>query len=427
MKNQLLFTKPSCRLIKMAIYLMMLNFLFSCGKQKENLPTQNSISRAASNSEDYFEHKVDPELAQHFTVSYHGNYKIVKTDATFYNNEKESDGEKLEDVLVLVQKGTTPPILEGILKGASIIDIPVETVAVNVQHSESFLRELGLENHINTIGGLYSYNNEMRNKAIEGELGQVGYSWHSPPNIEVLIERKPDVFLMTMASMEHNESLEKCRQLDIPTAAVFDWAEKDYLARAEWIKFYALFFNAEEKANTVFRGIKDRITSLKALTVGLSEPESAIWGYYLNKQRWLMQINSFSGQYMRDAGLDNILLANTKPNADGTQVLSTEELLTKGKNAEHWIIGDIHASALPQEEIMSSFEAWRSGQLYHNMERVNPKTNSSDWYATAIVRPDTVVADLIKLAHPELLPGYLPTFLGYYDKETQKASVNELE
>jgi iron complex transport system substrate-binding protein len=51
------------------------------------------------------------------------------------------------------------------------------------------------------------------------------------------------------------------------------------------------------------------------------------------------------------------------------------------------------------------------------MERVNHKTNASDWYATAIVRPDTVLADLIKLVHPELLPDYQPVFMGMYDKK----------
>ncbi len=159
--------------------------------------------------------------------------------------------------------------------------------------------------------------------------------------------------------------------------------------------------------------------SLKALTADLPRKESAIWGFYTSKQRWLMQLTSFAGQYMRDAGLENILLATTKPNANGRQTLTTEELLLKGKEAEHWIIGDIHAGPLPQEELMSSFHAWNSGQLYHNLTRVDPKTNTSDWYATAIVRPDTVLADLIKLTHPELLPGYQPVFMGLYDKSTQ--------
>jgi len=387
---------------------------------------ESSQYEEADNNQDFFLHKVQPEYAQHFAVSYHGNYKIVKTDATFYPDGKQADGKSRQDILVLVQKGTQPPPLTGDLQEAQVIYIPVETVAVNVQHSESFLRELGLVERINAIGGLFSYDDVMRNKALSGEIGQVGYSWHSPPNIEVLLERKPDLFLMTLASMEQTESLEKCRQLDIPTAAVFDWAEQDYLARAEWLKFYALFFNAEEQANLVFQEIADRIDTLKTLAA-TTEKESAIWGYYMDKGRWLVQLESFPAQYMRDANLDNLLLKNTEADADGVQSLTTEQLLTRGKDATHWMIGDIHASPLPQEEIMSSFRAWNSGQLYHNMKRLDPKSNTSDWYATAIVRPDTVLADLIKLVHPELLQDYTPVFIGRYDKQTQGAASSDLQ
>ena len=405
-------------MIKKYTYLFSILCLFACGQAQKEQPVQETTvqSSDASNSKDYFAHKVSPKYAQHFTVSYHENYKVVKSNATFYpNRQKKVDGKDKNDLLVLVQKGTTAPPLTGELKGAQVISIPVDTVAVNIQHSESYLRELGLVERINAIGGLYSYDEKMRAKAVSGVVGQIGYSWHSPPIIEVLLERKPDLFLMTMPSMAYTESLDKCRQLGIPTVAVFDWAEQDYLARAEWLKFYSLFFNAEAKANEVFEEIANQIDKLKKLAA-TSKKESAIWGYYTSKSRWLVELSSFPAQYLRDANLENVLLENTAANANGIQSLTTEQLLTRAKEAEHWVIGDIHAALLPKENIMSSFRAWNSGQLYHNMERVRPKTNTADWYATAIVRPDTVLADLIKLIHPELLPDYKPVFMGVYQK-----------
>ncbi|WP_422080603.1 ABC transporter substrate-binding protein [Ulvibacterium sp.] len=371
-------------------------------------------------TKDYFLTKVDIEYAKKFTVAYHDNYKIVRTNATFGDGDSSpTESEDVKDVTVLVQNGTEPPVLKGPLQNATVIYIPVQTVGVNVQHSESYLREIGRENHINAIGGLYSYNDEMRGKALSGTIGQIGYSWHSPPNFEVLLQRKPEVFLMTLASLDHRESLDKCRQLGIPTAAVFDWAESDYLARAEWIKFYALFFNAEKEANQVFGDIKNKIEALKSLTQNVELKESALWGFYTSKQRWKMHINSIPAQYMVDAGLKNALANNTKANADGAQTLTTEELLFKGKDVQHWIIGDIHSGPLPQEDIMNNFESWRTGKLYHNMERIKPKKNTSDWYAKAIVRPDIVLEDLIKLVYPQLLPDHTPVFMGQYDKVAQ--------
>ncbi len=405
---------------KKIVIILLLLLLNACGNpgSKNDAAGHSETGVITDSSKDYFQDKVQVLHARHFSVRYHDNYKIVKTDATFYPQGKEEVGEDQKDLLVLVQKGTQAPVLEGDLQGATIISIPVYNVAVNIQHSESFLRELGLADRITAIGGLYSYNDEMRTKALNGDLGHVGYSWHGPPNLEVLLERKPDLFLMTLASMAHTESLEKCRTLEIPTAAVFDWAEQDYLARAEWIKFYSLFFNAEQEANRVFQEIADRIAQLKAITAQVPQ-ETAMWGYYTSKSRWLVQLSNFPAQYMRDANLKNVLLGHIKPNANGVESLSSEQLLLYGKEAEHWIIGDIHASPLPKETIMSSFQAWNSRHLYHNMKRVDPKSNTSDWYATAIVRPDTVLADLVRLVHPELLSGHQPVFMDIFKKDSR--------
>lgn len=397
----------------------MASFLvFSCKPEtkKERSATNLSITVGP----DVFEHKAVPKYAKRFMVDYHENYKVVRTNAILFDNSsEEAESSDVEDILVLVQRGTNPPELKGSLKNATVITIPVKTVAVNVQHSESYLREIGLDNRINAIGGLYSYDDKMREKAMDGALGQIGYSWHSPPNFEVLLERRPETFIMTLASLSHKESLDKCRQFGIPTAPVFDWAEYDYLARAEWVKFYALFFNAEKEANEVFERIENKINNLKALTKNIEVKESALWGYYSSKQRWIMQINSIPAQYLKDAGLENALVNNTKANADGFQALNTEELLLKGKDAKHWVIGDIHAAPLPQEEIMNHFESWRTGNLYHNVKRVKPKVNTSDWYAKAIVRPDMVLEDLIHLAYPQLLPDHTLIFMGRYDKNTE--------
>ncbi len=400
------------------IFLMVFFFLLGC--KSENKKEQVVSGTRAIPDWNTSGHKVVPKYAKKFSVSYHGTYKVVRTNATLFDDRSEDGGSTdIEDVMVLVQKGTEPPELKGELQNATIIHIPVESVAVNVQHSESYLREIGLESHINAIGGLYSYNNDMREKALNGTIGQIGYSWHSPPNFEVLLQRKPEVFLMTLASLGHRESLDKCRQFGIPTVTVFDWAEFDYLARAEWIKFYSLFFNAEKEANKVFEAIESKINGLKDLTRNIKVKESALWGYYSSKQRWIMQINSIPAQYLVDAGLENVLSNNTKANADGFQALTTEELLLKGKEAKHWVIGDIHAAPLPQERIMNHFESWRANKLYHNLKRVKPKENTSDWYAKAIVRPDIVLEDLIRLVYPHLLPEHIPVFMGFYDKVSE--------
>ncbi len=141
------------------------------------LPEQVDRTGPIKPTKAFFEHRVSPEFIRHFTVSYHDNYKVVKTDAAFYPRSEETTGRHQQDIVVLVQKGTTPLSLNGPLADADIVYVPVETVAINGHHAECFLRELGLESHINAIGSLYSFKGEMREKAISGKVGQIGYNW----------------------------------------------------------------------------------------------------------------------------------------------------------------------------------------------------------------------------------------------------------
>lgn len=356
------------------------------------------------------------KYAKHFTVSYHKDYKVVKTN-TVLRNANGKEAEPIEDVMVLLPKGVQAPALAGELKNASIIRVPVSSVAINLESTESFLDELGLLESIVAVGGLISYNDSIREKAKSGTIGQIGYSWHSPPNIEVLLQRNPDVFFMLLSNLNYAASLEKCRTLGIPVATDFSWAENHYLAKAEWIKYYALFFNEEEKAAQIFDKIEEKVNLLKDKVATLEKRPTAIWGYYTGNDRWLVHRNSVEAQFLEDAGLVNLFGDSLAPIRNMGEPISTEQLMKEGKEVDHWITGDSHSYTMPSEEIMSVFKAWRENNIYHNMKRIKYEANAYDWYSSARVRPDLVLQDLISLCHPELLPEAETVYMGKLSKD----------
>ena len=63
---------------------------------------------------DYFPDKVDVQYANHFSVSYHGHYKIVRTHADVKAWQSDDPPEYIEDVVVLVQAGTPRPEPENV-------------------------------------------------------------------------------------------------------------------------------------------------------------------------------------------------------------------------------------------------------------------------------------------------------------------------
>ena len=376
-------------------------------------------------SRDYFETKVEVSYAKNFHVSYHGHYKVVRTNASL--SSWEGGGTEIkEDVMVLVQKGTPAPSLTGDLSGATVIPIPAERVAVNIENGEVYISELGLFDRVVAVGGAISYDDEIRNSVLNKELVQVGYSWHQPANLELLLASQTDLFLMNLSNLDFAGTLEKSRELGIPTASVFEWAEQDYLGKAEWIKFYSLFFNAEAIANERFGEMVSRVEELKSLALETSERPTMIWGYYAGKDRWMVHTNSVEAQYMRDAGFVNLMEDFSKPIRNNGEPVSSEALLSKAHTADHWVIGDVHSASLPAMSYLEQFQSWKEGRLYHNMKRIKPQANAFDWYGSAAVRPDLVLADLIKLIDPNQLPDHELYFMDRFDKSMKlPLEVNE--
>ncbi|RNC83223.1 MAG: ABC transporter substrate-binding protein [Balneola sp.] len=393
--------------------ILSLVFLLSCNRAQSG--TEQTLDYDAGR--DYFPDKVSLQYAKNFSVSYHKNYKVVRTNAQLSSWEGNGEEAK-EDIVVLVQRGTPAPALTGDLKDATIIQIPAKRVAVNIQNGEVFLNELGLSDNIVAVGGAVSYDDSIREKVINQELAQVGYSWHRPANMEVLLEEKVDLFLMNLSNLDFAEVLDRSRQLGIPATPVFEWSEGNYLARAEWIKFYSLFFNAEARADSVFNEIVEQVEEIRALTstINVNDKPTMIWGYYSGDDRWIVHRNSIEAQFMRDIGVLNILEDFSRPVRNEGESISSEELLTTARNASHWMIGDIHSESLPSENYMKNFNSWSSGRLYHNMKRSKPEANAFDWYGRAIVRPDLILADMTKLIYPEIDLDHKLYFMDHFDK-----------
>lgn len=174
----------------------------TCGCQQrvqnaETNPLQIDTPNAAT---DYFPDKIKATYAKNFSVTYHNNYKVVRTSATLGDwGAQTAELEDIQDVMILVQRGTPPPKLTGELEGATQIIIPAtERIATNSSALEIWMEMLELRNNQVAIGGTKTYDDSLREQAISGEIGIVGYSWAAPPDMEVLLDRKPNIFLMVL-------------------------------------------------------------------------------------------------------------------------------------------------------------------------------------------------------------------------------------
>ena len=65
--------------------------------------------------------------------------------------------------------------------------------------------------------------------------------------------------------------------------------------------------------------------------------------------------------------------------------------------------GPVRATFWPQMRRYGSLAAVEQGSVYSNNAKVN-EWGGNDYWETGVANPDLVLADLIKIFHPDLLP-----------------------
>lgn len=119
--------------------------------------------------------------------------------------------------------------------------------------------------------------------------------------------------------------------------------------------------------------------------------------------------DSYTARLIQDAG-GNYLWADS--NSGGDIPLDVETVFLKAAKADKWI-NSSHYGSLNQlyaaDQRFSKFTAAKNGQVFNNTRQVGSIGGNPIW-ETGIVRPDDVLADLIQIFHPELLPDHDPVF-----------------
>ncbi len=337
--------------------------------------------------------------AKNFSVVNHENYRVAhlnfrSTDRNVLFNQK----------IVLVPKGEVPPELVGNLSGAWLVEVPLQTVAANDDGEITRLKTLDLMDNIIAMGGGGIYDSELRKRWEAKQIASIGYSFHSPPQPEILLALQPDVLFLYSYDHQRLESVAKLRQLGINAIPQFAWAEPSFLGKAEWIKFSALFFGKEEKANQVFERVAARCEELMRLAAGQANKKSAFLVYYpSDKSDWNAHRNDFYASFLEAAGAENVLKDDGPTHDVG---MNNEKLLALAENADVWFVNSTSDREWPTASFLRSFKSYRNQNVYHYQKRTRYEHNAYDWYEEPEVRPDLVLEDLVSILYPELLPDH---------------------
>ena len=359
-----------------------------------------TLGEKSADNRDLFPDKAYPEIAQGYSVEYHGTYKVVHIHDPW--------GRVTENTTyLLVQRGEKVP--EG-YPYARVFFIPVSSVIPLATTQLPYITELNETSSIKGLNGVYwIYDEKLTKLSREGKIIEIGsgtsQSMGYTMNVEKIIELEPDVVFCTATGNKESDSQYKLQEAGIKPAIDAEWMENDPLGRVEWIKYFALFYNKEKTANEVFGRIKANYTAIWEKAACATHKPTLFSGIDYQGTWYAPGGGGYVAQLFRDAGGNYILVNNTE---SGDSTLDFETVYDRAQDADCWInIGyaDNIDDLLALDTRYSKFDAFRNGRMYHYNGRVN-ENGGNDYWQSGVLHPDIILADLVKILHPELLPDH---------------------
>jgi len=346
---------------------------------------------------------IDPDLkntpvnaytryASGFRVFEQGSYTVI---------EVMDPWQQSKNVIFSYVLAPSQDVLPDSLKNMPFIKTPVQRVIALSTTHVAMIDQLGSAASIVGLSGSeFIYSSPIRARIESGSIRDVGYG--QGLDFETIVRLEPDVLFLYGVEGNVMTTLEKLTDLGIPAVFCGEYLETHPLGKAEWIRFFSLFYNKEEQSNSFFQHIDSAYSALSALSSGVL-PKPVVLNGLPWKDTWFMAGGkSFAAQLIEDAGGD--YLWSDSPSTQAVP-LDLESVYLRAINADIWInpgaAGSL-ADILLLDERLGNLDVIKNGHVFNNDAR-SSLAGGNDYWESGTVRPDLVLADLIEVFHPDLL------------------------
>lgn len=296
------------------------------------------------------------------------------------------------------------------LSGKNIIRTPVDNIICLSTTHIAFLEKLDeLDKLTGISGGIYVSNQTVIEGIENQKIVDVGYGHNL--NYEEIINRKPDVVMVYGIDTEITGMLNKFKDLGIPAIINAEYLETSPLGKAEWIKFVGALFNKERMADSIFASIEGKYLELKGKIPGNNKKPKVMFGLPYRDAWWVPGGKSYLAELVSDAGGEYI---GKKNRSRESYVISFEEALLWADKADYWLhVGMVNSKEeiLAVDSRFSKFKVFNNGLIYNNNKR-STGFGGNDFWESGVVAPEIILADLIRIFHPEAIGDSVELF--YY-------------
>ncbi len=328
-----------------------------------------------------------------FEVDYYDGYKVVRVTKPYM-------GAKTGFEYILKEKDTE---LSVDFANKMVIEVPLTSIVCT---STTHIPLLDYLKESDKLSGFpttdYISSATMRALIDNGSVQELGVD--KEINLEQLVDIAPSMVMAYTIGGDYGQ-FSKMEQLGIPVVLNAEYLEEHPLGRAEWLKFMAAFFNKEQMADSVFSEIEQQYLQYKALVKEVESKPTVLSGVVYGDTWYMPGGQNYAAKMINDAG-GNYLWSGDSTR--GFLELSFEAVYEKAHQADYWIgvASFENLTALVEADTRyGDFEAFKNEHVYTNNWRKGAK-GGSEFLELGYLRPDIILADLIKILHPQRVPDY---------------------
>ena len=300
----------------------------------------------------------------------------------------------------LVPRGTAP---EGIPADYEVIETPVRRLIVmTTLQLSNFIKLDAVDRVVGMPSTRFLFNPTMKAQLESGATRRIGIEGNF--DTELIMALQPDIILVSPFKRGGYDVL---KNLNIPLVTFLGYKETTPLGQAEWLKFTALLLGIEDQANEKFAQIETKYNELKALVTDKVQRPKVLSGELHGGNWYVVGGESYLAHQFEDAGGDYFMKDNEE---SGGFYVDFETVYSQAADSDYWRITNSYPGTFSYQVLKQTDARYADFKAFKDRKVIYCNLNERPFYELSPVEPENVLADLIKIFHPELLPSHKPVF-----------------
>ena len=300
---------------------------------------------------------------------------------------KYATGFQIDDTLGMKRVRVFAPWSADSVMATYYVSEPLQRIGASSATHIGMLAELGLMDRL--VG---MCNPEVSYHELPATCQHLGDAMQ--PDVERIIANGVQAILYsTYAPID--QSAERMESVGITVLYNNEWRETTPLARAEWIRFVAVFFGELQKADSIFAEVDKAYCALAESQNSKIKIRkcSVVSGLDFRGTWYVPAGGTYMGALFKDAGAE---YAFADEPLEASIPLTFEQALLIFADADVWLGCNVPSreALLEMNSQHALFKAYQNGRLFNFRKRCRP-SGANDFWESGVVHPERILQDII--------------------------------